>query len=304
VHDILSILVLAAHLLAMNVATAAPLVCIWLKRREVRSADDTAGRLGRFLAWQSIIGLLLGMAVGLLATWLLWKAGDEKFFEALAAVPRRRLWFGLIELAFFLVLMVWYAWAWPRVRRPTLWHPALALLAATDLIYHFPPLFAAITVLQSRASLPAQELSYTGFLAVMLASETLARVLHFLLASLVVTGSLMILYARRLAMEGSEDAGRCFVWGARCAFAAGALQLLAGGYLLVSLPAGKQQRLMGGDWLATGLLAASVLGVFALLHSLAPLALGEANRRDAVRSLWLTVFIVLAMTAARHVTSI
>jgi hypothetical protein len=241
------------------------------------------------------------MVLGLLAAGLPWLAGDERFFQALAIVPQRRLWFGLIELVFFLALMLWYAWAWPRVRRRSLWHPALALLAATDLIYHFPPLFAAITVLQERSSLPAEELTYSGFLAVMGASETLARVLHFLLTSLVVTGSLILLYAIRRQRQDAEAAARCLLWGSRLALVPAALQLLAGAYLLLSLPPGKQQHLMGGDWLATGLLAASVVAVFALLHNLSTLALGQSSRRDVLRSLGLTLFIVLAMTAARHV---
>src|SRR5688572_13601826 len=181
----------------MNVATAAPLVCIWLKRREVRHADQAAGELGRFLAWHSCTSLLIGILLGVLATGLLWLAGDEGFFQALAIVPRRRLWFGLIELVFFLVLMCGYAWAWPRVRRPALWHHVVALLAATDLIYHFPPLFAAITVLQGRSSLPAGELGYTGFLALMVTPETVARVIHFLLTSVIVTGGLILLYGSR-----------------------------------------------------------------------------------------------------------
>src|SRR5688500_14040728 len=123
----------------MNVATAGPLVCLWLKRREVRAVDPEAGWIGHSLAWHSVHAVLIGIVLGLLATGLLWLSGEQRFFEALALVPRRRIWFGVVELIFFVALMAWYAWVWPRVRRPTLWHPALAILAATDLIYHFPP---------------------------------------------------------------------------------------------------------------------------------------------------------------------
>ncbi len=62
------------------------------------------------------------------------------------------------------------------------------------------------------------------------------------------------------------------------------LQLLAGPYLLLSLPASQQQRLMGGDWLATGLFATSGVAVFALLAQPFRVALGETSRREAVRS--------------------
>jgi hypothetical protein len=301
VLDLFFIFVLAAHLLAMNIATAAPLVCIWLKRRELRHGDEAAGPLGRFLAWQSINGLLLGMALGLLAAWLLWLKGDERFFSALAIVPRRRLWFGVIELVFFLVLMFWYAWAWPRVHRPRLWHPALAILAATDLIYHFPPLFAAITVLQGRP-LPAEELTYSSFLALMYAPETMARVSHFLLASLAVTGALVMGYSLRQA--DAAIAGRLAAWGARLALAASAAQFLAGTWLLLSLPRRQQQLLAGQDSLATGLLAASGVAIIVLLHALASVAQGEASRRQIVRSLLLMGLVVISMTAARHVSQL
>lgn len=297
--DLAFILVLAAHLLAMNVATAGPLVCLWLKRREVRLADAEAGRLGVFLAWWSIHALLIGMALGAVATGLLWLSGEERFFQALAIVPRRRLWFGAVELIFFLALMSWYAWAWRSVRRSTLWHPTLAILAATDLIYHFPPLFAVLAVLQGRPALPTEELSYAGFLALMYAPETLARLLHFLLASIAVTGALILIVVYRQGKEPLSE--RWIAWSGRLALAPSLLQLLAGVYLLFKLPASQQQRLMGGDWLATGLFATSGVAAFALLHSLSALALGETSRREIARSVWLMAFVVLAMTAARHV---
>lgn len=296
--DILLIFVLAAHLLAMNVATAAPVVCIWLKRREVRQADEVAGRLGHFLAWQSMVFLAIGIVLGIAAVGLLWLDTDTRFFQALSSVPRRRLWFGLVELLFFYGVMLAYAWSWPRVRRSTWWHPALAVLAATDLIYHFPPLFAAIGVLQEQASLAGTELGYSEFLRLMTSTETMARVVHFLLASFAVTGGLIMMWSLgRKRLAGDE---RCVAWGAWLALAPSVAQLLAGVWLLFALPRGAQQQLMGANWLATGLLALSGVALFAMLHSLGALALGETKRREIVRSLCLLVLVVVAMTAVRH----
>ncbi len=297
--DLAIIPILAVHLLAMNVATAGPLVCVWLKRREVRYDDAEAGRVGEFLAWQSVGSLLVGMVLGLLAVAVLWMSGRSAFFTALSAVPPRRLWFGVVELAFFLALMIWYARAWPRVRRPSPWHLAVALLAATDLIYHFPPLFAALAVLQGRATPPAAELSYREFLTLLLAPETVARLLHFLLASVAVTGSLIVLHALRSA-RSSPLSDRWLVLGARLALAPSLLQMIAGVYLLLNLPHDQQERLMGGNALVTGLFAVSGIAALALLHSLGGLAMGDASRREAVRSLWLMGLVVVAMTAARH----
>lgn len=297
--SLIFIFVLAAHLVCMNVATAAPLVCIWLKRREVRQADVEAGRLGRFLAWRSVTLLLIGIVLGLLAGEVLSFSGERKFFEALAIVPRRRLWFGVVELLFFLLLMLWYARAWPRANRPTLWHPALAILAATDLIYHFPPLFAGIAVLQEQ-KIPSDELTYAQFLALLYAPETLARVLHFLLASFAVTGAVVLVHLlRHSRAESAAFAPRWIAWSGRLALFPSLVQLLAGGYLLFVLPRAQQEQLMGGDWLATGCFAASLIAAFALMHSLASLAFGEPGRSHVVRSLWLMILVLLTMTAAR-----
>jgi hypothetical protein len=285
----------------MNVATASPLVCLWLKRREVRQDDAEAGRVGHFLAWQSVTSLLVGTGLGLLAAGILWLDGDRRFFDALAIVPRRRLWFGVAELVFFLALMSWYAGVWRRVRRPTLGHPALAILAATDLVYHFPPLFAVLAVLQGRATQPAEELSYSAFLELMYAPETLARVLHFLLASVAVTGVAMLVHVVRQNRPGRVPFGeRGIAWSGRLALVPSLLQLLAGVYLLLVLPVRQQQRIMGGDWLTTGSFAISGIATLALLHSLSSLALGETSRRDIVRSLGLTALVILTMTATRH----
>ena len=45
--DLVYIPVFALHLLAVNVAAAAPLVCIWLRRREARHGDAAAGAVGQ-----------------------------------------------------------------------------------------------------------------------------------------------------------------------------------------------------------------------------------------------------------------
>ena len=62
--DFVLIPIFALHLLAVNVATAAPLVCIWLRWRESRHEDAAAGAVGRYLARQSNVMLLWGSALG------------------------------------------------------------------------------------------------------------------------------------------------------------------------------------------------------------------------------------------------
>ena len=65
------ILVLALHLLCVNLACAGPIVCLWFERRE-RLGCKTAGKAGRYLAMTSVWALLLGMVLGIVVGWLTW----------------------------------------------------------------------------------------------------------------------------------------------------------------------------------------------------------------------------------------
>ena len=60
-------------------------------------------------------------------------------------------------------------------------------------------------------------------------------------------------------------------------------------------------RLLGGDWLATSLLALAVLSVFMLLQQLAELSFGQPERRRTRHALlWMVVVVVLMTAAIRH----
>lgn len=301
--DLVAILLFSLHLLAVNIASAAPLVCLWLKRRE-RRGDQAASIVGPWLARQANWSLAAGAVLGFAVLGLLWLGGERAYFQALAAVPRRRLWFGLAELVFFFACMGLYAWAWRRwdgSRWKRAMHAGLAILAATDLIYHFPPLFALVAVLRSQPDLLGGELSYRQTMQLMADTATLSRVGHFLLSSLAVTGAAMIAFALWTRRDAPvEPRERIVLWGARLALVPSLLQLLAGLFLLVHLPAYQRDRLLGGDPLSTVLLLASGLAMLGLYHHLAALALGETERRTAVSAVVLMLLVVLLMVAARH----
>src|SRR5262245_31453896 len=65
-------LLLAAHLLCVNVAAGGPLVAAWLDWRG--RGDEAAGRAAKWLAGWSVIGLEAGAVLGLLIGWLKWDA--------------------------------------------------------------------------------------------------------------------------------------------------------------------------------------------------------------------------------------
>src|SRR5438270_11738652 len=95
-------LLLAAHLLCVNVASGAPLLAAWLDGRGTRG-DDAAARAAVYLARASLAALAAGTALGLVIGWLKWDA------------DYRSLWLGplhyklqgaAIEAAFSLVLIL------------------------------------------------------------------------------------------------------------------------------------------------------------------------------------------------------
>lgn len=300
--SLLIILLVSAHLLAMNVTTGGPFVCLWLGRRARRKEDALAKSAGKWLATQALLGLTGGIVLGGLVLGGIWLYRPEPFLKAAALIPRSRYWFGIGELVFSYVLLMIYLTTWDRcVGR--WWHAALALLAATNTIYHFPLLFSAIGVLSTRPEMwNKPELDRSAFLALLRDPETLARALHFVLASFAVTGVMLLARASRLAKrEANEtDAARLSVWGGWLALVPTVLQLLSGLWLLLISPTPLQDFLTGADVVTTLLFCVSLLAAFALLPTLASAAFGTAGRKERLRAMILLGVTIVCMVAARH----
>ncbi|HEX5102871.1 MAG TPA: hypothetical protein VFV87_03620, partial [Pirellulaceae bacterium] len=62
--DLATTIVLIAHLLCVNVAAGAPILCVWLEWRGDRLARKAAAYLGGMGLVTLIAGGLLGLAVG------------------------------------------------------------------------------------------------------------------------------------------------------------------------------------------------------------------------------------------------
>src|SRR5438445_295799 len=142
-------ILLAAHLLCVNVASGGPLLGAWLDWRGTRG-DEPAATGAVYLARASLIALIAGAALGLLIGWLKWDA------------DYRSLWLGplsykligaVIEALFSLALMLgWWLWLPGKSGGSTTAvtiRSLLAALAATNLLYHFPLLFSVAANLQA-----------------------------------------------------------------------------------------------------------------------------------------------------------
>ena len=188
-------LVSALHLACVLFAAAAPCYALWLEWQGARQNDLLANRLGRSLALGAIYALLIGMTLGGLSLLVLYLAGQTPYFEGLAIIPLRRIWFSAAELVVYLAGMTAYVVWWQTMPR---WlHRFLAVFSATHLLYHFPPLFSAVAVASTRPPLWGQTLEYTETLSLFGAQETLARTLHAVLASFAIAGVALVWLAQR-----------------------------------------------------------------------------------------------------------
>ncbi len=155
VLEMLLTAVFGVHLLAVDLAMAGPLLAIWLERRETLFHDVLAGAVGRRLTVWSLVAAVLGPCLGLLALVLLPRTASEPYLRTIASVPVPRWWFLGAELAFYFICIGAYLLLWKRMSRRRGLHRTLAILAGTDLMYHFPPLFVMISALSVKAELGA-----------------------------------------------------------------------------------------------------------------------------------------------------
>ncbi len=300
----LLIVVLATHLLAANLASAGPLLAAWIDDRAGRRVDAPACDLARRLMRSSMIALGATIALGGAVVGLVAVVSPVPLARAAALIPISRYWFGVAELLFYFVCLVAYeavarrgAFPRNRGRRAMLW--LLMTLAVTDVVYHFTPLFAIIGVYSTRPD------SWNGevrFIAGMFDAEVMAIVVHFLLASLAVSGLAVAWLATNPKDTASLNINsrKSAVFGARVALAATLAQIGSGIWLTAAVPTSARDRMMGDDLLVTVLFALALVAAFALMHRLAALAMDEINGRSVrIAAAWLYA-VILLMTAAHQ----
>lgn len=294
-----TILILAAHLLAMNLASAAPLACVWIRRRHSLGVDADAlrARIGLRLAWWSLAALGFGIVSGALIVFAL---PTEQLWAALARFPPNAYWFAGAELLFSFACLTLFIRSWKR-STGRLWLIALAVMSSTNLLYHFPPFMAVIGRLAVNKNWSTESIiDRHALLGLMKRPEVLALSIHFVVSSLAVA----VAYALWLLCRDHEES---LAEPARTTFAkeVGALGLLlallqlpVGLWLLASLPNSARTALMGGVLLASLTFLAALAGVIVLLQRLFAVAMGEVDRRLLVHVWVLTCAVVVLMTAS------
>lgn len=298
--DLLLIFVFVFHLAAVNIAAAGPFLCIALEWRATRRNDDFAGKIGRRLAVLSVLALIIGVAIGAVLLLML-SSASPSYRSAIGRVPAHRWWFAAGEIVFYLACMIPYALLWDRAVSQRWWHRLLAVLAATDLLYHFPPLFTMISLLSARSELANATLDRSLYLTLFTDGETLSRVAHHWLASLATAGiAQLVLAAHTQVTADGPHSNWASAAGARIGLAATVLQLPVGLCVLLASPATVQTQLVGGEPKGTLLFGGAIVAVVLLLQQLLSASFGDTRRRTALVSAILFFVVLLLMSGVLH----
>lgn len=298
-------LLLAVHLAAMNVASAAPLAGAWLRRLARREADGESGWLERG-ARRIFVWSLAALTIGALVGGAMLISPSAGMRAALARFPENAYWFAGAEILFSATCIAgcWKLARWPK----TTW--LLALATSTNLLYHFPPLMAVLGELAADGGWADEELITRGVLRQLwMRPEVLSLWMHVTLASIALGFTAAIVAVGSLAVQPADDAtqpeqqfNRVTRLFAGTALAATLLQIPVGIWLLLVSDDAAQQSMMGDNWLATVGLAGGVWVALGVIQSLAALAWGGYDRRQLQRCCVLLALTVLLMSMTLRVS--
>ncbi len=299
--EVVLVLLLTVHLLLADVAMVGPLASVWLDWRSGRNGETAMEQAGLTTARLSSWALTLGIVVGVVLLGARWILNNGAYLEAVAALPRSRLWFAGFELLFYFACMGAYTGLWRRWRRWRLAHRLLAVAAATNLLVHFPALFVIISVIRQRPELLSSAVDSAEFRRLLVDGEVMSRVVHVWLAAVVVTAAVLMGLGLRMSADESrrESAIRLIRGGALAGLMATLVQVPVGFWVTLQLPEKSRSPLMGGDVLVTCLFLASVGLALALVHQLAAIALGDVEVRPIRRAVVMLVLLVLLMVGTR-----
>jgi len=303
VLDLIAILAFALHLLAMNAASAGPLASLVFDWRQRDRADSHAAAC--YLAGVSIMTYLAGMVLGLALAALVW---NGETLRTILSLLEHKIYYGVWELVFSLVLLLGhYAWlrnasltsaAWARAVRTL-----IVLLAASNLLYHFPPLFAVAARITDGWHPGVETISPALFREQLMHPQVASQSIHFVLASIAAAGVMVLGVSMRMRKAPNADeasAARVARIGGWTALVPTLSQVIVGMWVLLALPSAVQKSLMGGDLLLSGLFLLSLAAALGLMHALASIAMGDSERKLIGRAMGLFGTTVVLMSAVLY----
>jgi hypothetical protein len=299
--ELVLIILVAAHLLAVNLAGAGPLLAAWIDWRGARHDEPhVATAAARTLMWWSIAAAVVGMSLGGVALAIFVYSPPhthERYWRsAELEITETRWWFLGAEIVFYFVCTIAAAVIWRRADRLVWVRRILAIAAGTNLLYHFPALFTILAIMFERRDHRGWPLDRELYWHFLLQAETIARVLHVWLASLAVAGLSLCWIGARSAPADSMASPRVSVKGAWVSLGATLLQIPVGVWLLTVLPEGRTQRILS----SAPIFWPAIFVALVLMHQLAMLSIGDLSRRRLSTATLLLIVVVLLMTATLY----
>lgn len=298
---------LVAHLLAVNLAAAGPLASLLLEWLAARRGSTVGDEIARKLARHVLGAFALGIVLGSVFLALLWRREGDPFVAAVQRFSPAKLWFAGGELVFFAVCQWLYLWMWNRPWRQTtsgrFTHRVLAVLAATNLLYHFPPMMVVIAEIAAGQLAAPGVIDAAAYRELVYTPEVAARSVHHIFAAVALAGlyGAALAWGRMDAGKANEadvtDANRVGSWAGCLALGAALLQVPVGIWVLLNMP--NNRVLMGDDLLATGMFIAAVIAALGLMQHIAAIAFGDLARKNVVTALALYVMVIVLMTSTR-----
>jgi hypothetical protein len=293
--DASATLVLIVHLLLVNVAAGAPMLCVWLEWRSDALARRAAGYLGRM----ALASLLTGGLVGGVVAWLKW---TPAYRDLWLGPLRYKLHWAVAEFVFSLVLALLYCLLVRRKNNATagsrLTRAAISLLNGSNLLYHFPSLFVIAGKLHEAGQTRGDTIYGAAFRQLVWKAESPAVTIHAALASVAVAGVALLALALSWLRRDEEpaDVAKIATWGGRWALVTSILQIPVGLWALLKLSPDAQSQLLGEHLLATLLFGAAMLAALWLLRELVVVSLGEVTQGSLIRANAAMIVVVALMT--------
>ncbi|TWT73459.1 hypothetical protein Pla123a_37940 [Posidoniimonas polymericola] len=252
--SLLQSLLLVAHLLCNAIAAGGPMAAAVL---------PCPSKVRRRLAGTSTIALVAGLVAGGLSSLIILAGEWPQYASAAGRLPPRAYLMLASEWAFSVVLMIVYYYSWARLGGRRLLHGAIGVVAATNLLYHFPTMMVVLRLLAEQPD-RASELLVTRevFLRVLWMPLPIGLTLHFWGLSAVTTGLIVHL----LAGIGNGSGGQV---GAGLGLAGVLLMFVSGVWCVLYLPASDARRLLSWSdapgWFFWGGIACGVALAVSLL---------------------------------------
>jgi cytochrome bd-type quinol oxidase subunit 2 len=294
--QLITALLRSIHISTACLAAAGPLLAAWLHSVAARG-NDHARQVGlRIVTW-SLISLAVALGAGLLLGFQNHLA-EENYGQLLAALRAKMEW-GIAELFFSVILIVIF-WRWwqrtPQLGRGrSLLRCTLAVLAATNLLYHFPLLFAVMDQLRTDPSLMGGGITSSEFRQLIIVPIVYTKAIHVILAGV----ALACLAIMIVDSPDGQESTTITTSAARILLVTLLLQLVVGIWMLMVMPPAQRDSLIGMAGPAPWLLALAVILWVALNQAVIPIAGGE---KSGSRPRWLlgimfVLLLVMSMIA-------